>query len=89
MEILARTLDLPQHDFDAVLSWLVSFLKDLGIQARLADIGIPADRAKDIGAMAIKDPSAGGNPVQLSAAEYAELFLKAQSGELGGKKKAA
>ena len=89
MEILARILDLPGRDFDAVLAWLVGFLKDLGIQSKLADIGIPADRAKDIGAMAVKDPSAGGNPIQLSAADYADLFLKARNGELAGQKRAA
>ncbi len=39
--------------------------------------------------MAVKDPSAGGNPVQLTAAEYEDLFLRAQIGELAGKKRAA
>lgn len=90
MEHLARVLNLPgRPGFESVLLWLSGFLKDLGIQTKLADIGIPAERAQDIGRMAVADPSAGGNPVPLSAAEYADLFLAARNGELAEKKKAA
>ena len=41
-------ISFDEHDFDAVLSWLTAFLKDLGIQGKLADIGIPADRAASL-----------------------------------------
>jgi hypothetical protein len=34
--------------------------------------------------MAIKDPSAGGNPIQLTEAQYRALAAKCVRGELGG-----
>ena len=89
MELLARVLNLPGKGFDAVLKWVLEFRKQLGIQNTLADIGIPSDRAADIGKMALADPSAGGNPVPLTAADYADVFKKACTGDLAVQKKAA
>lgn len=80
MEHLARCLELRKASFDGVLRWLLDLRKTLGIPHTLAEIGIPDDEHRRIGAMAIQDPSAGGNPVTLSAGEYAELFLNAVHG---------
>lgn len=77
---LARGLQLRKASFDGVLRWLLDLRKALGIPHTLAEIGIPADEYRRIGEMAIRDPSAGGNPVTLTAAEYAELFLNAVHG---------
>lgn len=96
MDILARVLNLKGHEFgakgagyDAVLKWLLEFRQQLGIQHSLAEIGVPADRISDIGGMAINDPSAGGNPVQLTASEYADVFARALKGDLAEAKAAA
>lgn len=89
MDLLARMLKLPGHGFDAVLSWTLDFRKSLGIQNTLSDIGVPADRIADIGAMALADPSAGGNPIPLPAAEYADIFRQALQGEMNIKNIAA
>lgn len=88
-DLLSRVLDLPGRGFDAVLDWTLAFRESLGIPMSLAEIGIPEDRAADIGAMALADPSAGGNPLPLTAADYAEVFRNAISGALDGKKKVA
>jgi len=87
MDMLARVLNLQGGGFEAVLGWTLEFRKLLGIPATLAEIGVPADRISDIGAMAFADPSAGGNPIPLAASEYAEIFRRALQGELGIKKK--
>ncbi len=89
MDILARVLNLPGKGFDAVLEWTLTFRKGLGIQNTLTDIGVPADRAGDIGKMALADPSAGGNPLALTAEEYAEVFKKALLGDMSHHRKAA
>jgi len=89
MDILARVLNLKGAGFDAVLAWLLEFRKTLGIQHTLAEIGVPSDRVTDIGGMAIHDPSAGGNPIQLTATEYADVLAKSLKGDLGGVKAAA
>jgi alcohol dehydrogenase class IV len=94
MEQLSRVLHLAGKGynaagFDAVLKWMLDFRKQLGIPHTLAEIGVPADRVPDIGKMALADPSAGGNPIPLTAADYADVFAKALKGDLSEKKAAA
>ncbi|HRJ65658.1 MAG TPA: iron-containing alcohol dehydrogenase [Alphaproteobacteria bacterium] len=91
MDILARVLNLPvkTSGYDAVLAWVLDFRKRLGIENTLAAIGVPDDRADVVGRMATEDPSAGGNPVQLSAEDYTQIFIKACAGDLSEKRAAA
>ncbi|TAL39156.1 MAG: iron-containing alcohol dehydrogenase [Alphaproteobacteria bacterium] len=94
MDQLSRTLHLAGKGynaagFDAVLKWILDFRKQLGIPNTLAEIGVPSDRIQEIGKMALADPSAGGNPIPLTATDYAEVFSKALKGDLSDKKAAA
>jgi alcohol dehydrogenase class IV len=89
MEILARVLGLQGQGFDAVLAWVWSIRKDLGIPNTLAAIGIADDKADLVGTMALSDPSSGGNPVALTAAEYATIFRCAVRGIESARKEAA
>lgn len=82
MPLLARALDLPAPRYEAVIDWVLSFRAELGIPHSLAEVGVPADRADEIGRMAEADPSAGGNPLPLNAADYAALFRQAVAGKL-------
>jgi alcohol dehydrogenase class IV len=81
MQHLARWLDLKDTGIDGILSWIIDLRKTIGIPNNLKSLGIDTSRADQIGKMAIEDPSAGGNPIQLSATEYAELFIEAVSTE--------
>ncbi|WP_293765863.1 iron-containing alcohol dehydrogenase [uncultured Aquitalea sp.] len=78
----ARYIGLAQADFDGFLSWILQLRQDLAIPHTLADIGITAARADEIGVMAKADPSDGGNPVSLSAADYSAIFRAAVEGRL-------
>lgn len=92
MDILARTLNLNAAEgkgFDAVMEWILRFRKTLGIQDALGDIGVPGDRAAEIGVMALADPSAGGNPIPLTAEDYADVFTRACAGDLTAYRQAA
>ena len=89
MDHLARVLNLPGKGYDAVLKWILDFRQQLGVPNTLAEIGVPSDRIADIGKLATLDPSAGGNPIQLTAAEYADIFAAALKGDLVVKKQAA
>lgn len=80
---IARTLDLPGRDFDAVLAWILAFRKKLGVPHTLAELGVKEADAGIIAADAVKDPTAGGNPRQLSEAEFKQLTLSAIRGDLG------
>lgn len=80
MPLLCRALDLPGQDFTAFRTWLLAFRRLLGIPHSLGELGVPADRADEIGAMAQRDPSTGSNPRATTPADMARIFRAAQSG---------
>ena len=79
---LARALDVPGHSPEGLIQWILDLRAEVGIPHTLAEMDIPADDAEKIGAMAIEDPTAGGNPIQFTADQYAALFLDAHGGRL-------
>jgi len=81
---IARTLDLPSRDFSAVLDWILALRKKLGVPHTLAELGVKEVDVKTIAADALKDPTAGANPRQLTEAEFEQLTLAAIRGDLGG-----
>ncbi|QOZ24289.1 iron-containing alcohol dehydrogenase [Bradyrhizobium sp. CCBAU 51753] len=80
---IARALNLPGQDFDAVLSWLLAFRKRLGVPHTLAELGVKEADAGTIAADAVKDPTAGANPRPLTEPEFKQLTLAAIRGDLG------
>ncbi len=68
--------------FDGYLKWLLALRKEVGIPHRLSDIGIDVKRLDEIAKMAIKDPSAGGNPIAFTEKQYKALAKKCVLGEL-------
>jgi alcohol dehydrogenase class IV len=80
---IARALDLPRRDFDAVLKWILAFRNKLGVPHTLAELGVKEADARTIAADAVKDPTAGANPRQLTQAEFEQLTLAAIRGDLG------
>jgi len=82
-EVIARVLDLPAHGFDGFFAWVLKMREELGIPHSLADIGVSADKASIIGREAAIDPSAGGNPISVDAAQLEKIFLAAVGGRLG------
>lgn len=94
MEHLSRVLNLQERGynaagFDAVLKWILDFRKTLGIPNTLAEIGVPSDNIEKIGMLATQDPSAGGNPIQLTPQDYTDILAAALKGSLAEKKQAA
>jgi len=81
---IARALDLPGRDFEAVLAWILAFRKKLGVPHTLAELGVKEADAGRIAADAVKDPTAGANPRQLTEVEFEQLTLAAIRGDLGG-----
>src|SRR3981081_2728197 len=81
---IARALDLPSRDFSAVLDWILALRKKLGVPHTLAELGVKEVDVKTIAADALKDPTAGANPRQLTEAEFEQLTLAAIRGDLGG-----
>lgn len=78
----ARYIGLADSSFDGFLAWILSLRSELGIPHTLGQIGIPLERASEIGRMAKADPSDGGNPLSLQAADYSAIYLAAVEGRM-------
>ena len=68
--------------FDGFLKWVLALRKEIGIPHALKDIGIDVKRLDEVAAMAVKDPSAGGNPILFTEKQYRALAKKCVIGEL-------
>ena len=79
---LERCLGFPASRGERLLDWLLSLRSELSIPHCLADIGIDAQNAGEIGRLAERDPSAGANPIRFDANDYAEIFTNAVKGRL-------
>ena len=68
--------------FNGFLKWIIALRKEIGIPNALKDIGIDTKRLDEVAAMAVKDPSAGGNPIQFTEKQYRALAKKCVTGDL-------
>ena len=81
-EIIARVLNLPAKGFDGFLAWLLEWRRELEIPHSLGEIGVNIDNSAIIGHEASIDPSAGGNPLPVTAAHLEHIFRAAVHGKL-------
>ncbi|HME38578.1 MAG TPA: iron-containing alcohol dehydrogenase [Steroidobacteraceae bacterium] len=81
-DVIARVLNLPARGFDGFLAAVMQMRRELGIPHSLTDIGVSADKAAIIGREAAIDPSAGGNPIPVDAAQLEHIFRAAVAGRL-------
>jgi alcohol dehydrogenase len=68
--------------FDGFMKWILALRKEIGIPNALKDIGIDVKRLDEVAAMAIKDPSAGGNPILFTEKQYKALAKKCVVGDI-------
>lgn len=79
---LARLLDLPGHDFAAVLQWVLELRAALGIPHTAAALGVTEAIVPQLASMAAEDPSAGGNPTPFGVEEATAVLRAALTGAL-------
>jgi alcohol dehydrogenase class IV len=60
--------------FDGFYDYVLALRAELGVPENLTAMGIASDRIDELSAMAIEDPSAGGNPVPLTLENTKALF---------------
>ncbi|WP_394691632.1 iron-containing alcohol dehydrogenase [Hoeflea sp.] len=60
--------------FDGFYEYVQKLRADLGVPDKLAGLGVGRDRIDEMTAMALEDPSAGGNPVTLTTENTKALF---------------
>ena len=66
--------------FDGFYGFVMDLRAELSIPANLAAMGVGTDRIDEMTAMALEDPSAGGNPVEMTAENTRALFDDCISG---------
>ena len=79
---LAAWLELPNPSFDTFLDWIVSLRSELNIANTLDQIGLDDRRLDDLAAMAVEDPSAGGNPIACTVGSMKAILEAALAGKL-------
>ena len=79
---LARYLDLPTKSAEGVIEWVLKLRKELGIPHTLKEIGVDEDVIAEAAPMAEHDPSTGGNPRPVKAADFEVLYRKAIRGQM-------
>jgi alcohol dehydrogenase len=60
--------------FDGFYDYVLALRAELNVPADLTAMGIANDRIDELSAMAIEDPSAGGNPVKMTLENTKQLF---------------
>ncbi|RDJ11194.1 iron-containing alcohol dehydrogenase [Rhizobium grahamii] len=60
--------------FDGFYDYVLQLRAELGVPDSLSAMGIKPDRIDELSAMAIEDPSAGGNPVKMTLENTKALF---------------
>jgi len=60
--------------FDGFLDFVLELRATVGVPDKLGALGVPADRIAELAAMAVKDPTAGSNPRELTLEAATELF---------------
>ena len=83
MQILATHLALPKPSFQAVLDWILSLRAEFDIPHTVQELGVDDSCFDRLAAMAINDPTAAGNPIELSEADCLRLYEMSYSGKLG------
>jgi alcohol dehydrogenase len=78
-EKLARAADYLglERGFPGFYDFALGLNAKLGMPAGLAALGVTRDRIPELTAMALEDPSTGGNPVTMTAENTAALFADA------------
>jgi alcohol dehydrogenase len=68
--------------FDGFVNWILKLRRAIGIPNSLSEIGIDGKRVAEVAAMAVKDPTHGGNPISFSERQYQALLRRAIREEL-------
>jgi alcohol dehydrogenase class IV len=82
MEVVARFLDLPRHDYRGVVDWILALRLDLGLPGTLGELGVRMEHIPTLVDRALADANAATNPVPLDRQGLERLFRWAISGRL-------
>jgi alcohol dehydrogenase len=67
-----------------IIDWVLALRREIGIPHTLEGLKVGPERFDELARMAAADPTAGGNPVKVAAAELRALYEDARDGRLRG-----
>jgi alcohol dehydrogenase class IV len=79
---LAAWLQLPEASFEAFMDFVLGLREELKIPHTLEELILDDSRFAELAKMAETDPTAGGNPIPLTAANCQQMFETAYAGRL-------
>jgi alcohol dehydrogenase len=77
---LAAWLGLLEPGFPAFMRRVLELREEIGIPHTLAALNVPNDRFDELAAMAVLDPTAGGNPVPFDTTQAKRMYEDAWAG---------
>lgn len=79
---LAAYLGLAEASFDGFQAFVLNLRQQVGVPHTLGELGVDVGRSQEIAAMAIQDPSAGGNPVLFDLTAAQSVLIAAFAGRI-------
>ena len=79
--LLSKYIELKDQTFDGFMQWTLELRKDLSIPHTLKDLNVKFDFDL-LSSMALKDPSTGPNPKDISLEEMKQLYIDSYEGNL-------
>lgn len=73
VELLAAYLGI-QGGFEGFYDWMTSFCRALEVPEKMSALGVDREQIDLLAKMAVEDPSAGGNPIELTEEITKKLF---------------
>jgi len=83
MTRLAAWLGLPKPSFQAIMDWVLALREELKVPHTLKGLKVDDSRLDELSRMAAEDPTAGGNPIPIGAAELRTMYIAALEGRVG------
>ena len=68
--------------FDGFMQWTLDLRREVGIPHTLAELGVKAEHLDKFSEMAAVDPTAGGNPIKVGAADMRKMYEASVAGRL-------
>ena len=82
MDLLARYLGLPGTGYSAIMDWVLELRHTFNIANTPHELGVEESRLNELSEMAANDPTAGGNPIPVGAADMKVMYETAMAGKL-------
>ena len=79
---LSRYIELSNQSFDGFMTWILNLRESLKIPHTLEELIHEDTKLEEMSAMALEDPTAGSNPINLNQSDFLKLYQDSFKGIL-------